>query len=363
MGTAQSGGQKVMPEDEQHASFDLESLDLRDSWLDTYRPDALMGYSILQADISTEFKRSHAALRGEAGAVEDSCIGSVIGLAIGDALGSPVEFSKVDYERRSLKYMGQPEFWEIHPDAEEGRRAAKNSAGYNSFGLKPGQWTDDTAMSLCLADSLLVHSGLEPKDLRLRFLNWWHFGYNNAFALDPGRQKGEPPASVGLGGNIGASLREFMETRGDFKASGDKLTSGNGSLMRLAPCAVFARTEVDAAMTIAAKQSLTTHLGDEAAELCRLLAFLLVPAYGRMGDTPAHGKSIGGPVSSTAKATVAGRTVASRSKAVPQPTTAKPRGIAKIMSCFSHHTFTSSPCTQPALLLSVILCYSCRLRT
>lgn len=31
------------------------------------------------------------------------------------------------------------------------------AAGFNRFGIKAGQWTDDTSMALCLADSLLVH--------------------------------------------------------------------------------------------------------------------------------------------------------------------------------------------------------------
>lgn len=43
---------------------------------------------------------------------------------------------------------------------------------YNRFRLRPGQWTDDASMGLCLADSLLVNHGFVPTDLRLRFLNW-----------------------------------------------------------------------------------------------------------------------------------------------------------------------------------------------
>merc|ERR1719331_405389 len=122
--------------------------------------------------------------------------------------------------------MGQKEIWQ----------APKNPSGFNKFELKPGQWTDDTSMALCLADSLLACRDLHSRDLRLRFLNWWHFGYNNAFKNDDKWRSCTRCGSVGLGGNIGASFREFQEDPADFTSSGDRQTNWNGSIMRLAPC-------------------------------------------------------------------------------------------------------------------------------
>jgi len=53
-------------------------------------------------------------------------------------------------------------------------------------------------MAKCLADSLLANNlTLNPKDLRIRFLLWWHFGYNNGSLGDQ---------SFGLGGNISESF-------------------------------------------------------------------------------------------------------------------------------------------------------------
>jgi ADP-ribosyl-[dinitrogen reductase] hydrolase len=46
----------------------------------------------------------------------------------------------------------------------------------NCFKLKPGQWTDDATMGLCLADSLLVRRGYDGSDIRARFWNWWFRG-------------------------------------------------------------------------------------------------------------------------------------------------------------------------------------------
>jgi len=154
--------------------------------------------------------------------------------------------------------------------------------GYNRFELKPGQWTDDASMALCLADSLLVHKGLNPRDLRLRFLNWWQFGLNNAFAHDKDRE-----GSVGLGGNIGASMREFVAKETEFTGSGDRSTSGNGSLMRLAPLPVFYASNRELALAMAHAQSKTTHQGDEAAECCRLLAHIIVAAINALERDPA----------------------------------------------------------------------------
>jgi hypothetical protein len=89
-----------------------------------------------------------------------------------------------------------------------------------AFRLQPGQWTDDTSMGLCLADSLLAHGYLNEYDLLLRFIAWAFGGYNNAFRNDIRR------GSVGLGGTIHASLNQFwlhghVRTRtGDDKSSG-----------------------------------------------------------------------------------------------------------------------------------------------
>lgn len=106
-------------------------------------------------------------------------MGSMLGMAIADAMGHRFEFAPLVYcEKPELVDMG------------------KGIGG--SFKLKPGQWTDDTSMGLCLADSLLVCGGeWNPHDCMHRFLSWWHGGYNNAFRYDKPRR-----SSCGLGGNV-----------------------------------------------------------------------------------------------------------------------------------------------------------------
>merc|ERR1719464_1014304 len=56
--------------------------------------------------------------------------------------------------------------------------------------------------------------------------------------------------------------------------AGNRFTSGNGSVMRNGALPVWYRGDVAAGMAAAAQQSRTTHRGDEAAELCRLLTFI-----------------------------------------------------------------------------------------
>jgi ADP-ribosyl-[dinitrogen reductase] hydrolase len=171
-------------------------------------------------------------------------------------LGAPLEFSPVSYTFNQLQSMGQTDIWD--------------NPNYNSFQLKSGQWTDDASMGLCLADSLLVNKGFSGVDLRLRFLRWWQFGYNNAFGHDnPVRN------SVGLGGNISESFMEFLNNPGPETKAGNLHTSGNGSIMRLAPVPVFYCRDLNQGLAVAYKQSKATHQGDEAAECCRLMTLII----------------------------------------------------------------------------------------
>jgi hypothetical protein len=190
---------------------------------------------------------------------EDFAMGAVLGLCVGDALGAPLEFTACRYiTQKHPKYLRDME-----------------STGH--FGLKKGQWTDDSSMSLCLADCLLVNKGFQPIDSMIRYLFWWNTGYNNAFGFDSKRRGYH---SVGLGGNIGASMAAFQESGAPKTPAGSRNTSGNGSLMRLAPLPVWYRNDLQAGMRAAREMSLVTHQGEEAAECCRLVTKIVITAIG-----------------------------------------------------------------------------------
>lgn len=179
-------------------------------------------------------------------------IGSMLGMAIGDAMGARYEFKSVRYGIEDLKDMGSLEV--------------------SNFDLEPGQWTDDTSMGLCIADSLLMNNGkLEPHDIMHRFLCWWKGGLNNAFRFNK-----IPRHSVGLGGNISLAMRAYPKDRAAETKAGDKKTSGNGSIMRNASIPICFSDNIEIAKEMARRQSLTTHQGLEAKECCSLLTHIIV---------------------------------------------------------------------------------------
>ena len=147
--------------------------------------------------------------------VEKKGIGSMLGMAIGDAMGGRYEFEDLRYNTVDLLNMGE---------------------GYGGIDhLLPGQWTDDTSMGLSIADSLLMNNGkLSEHDVMHKFIAWWRAGYNNAF-----RYNAQPRSSVGLGGNISLSFTYYLNYYNRYKQltnpqtyAGDQNTSGNGSIMR-----------------------------------------------------------------------------------------------------------------------------------
>ena len=174
--------------------------------------------------------------------VHDKCAGSLVGLAIGDALGAPVEFAK------------RGTFAPVTSYRSGGR-----------FALPEGAWTDDTAMALCLAESLIEKRGLDQKDLLERFCRWAEFGENTSTGM-----------SVGIGQNT-------LRALGDYKRTGElaakpfgRKNDGNGSIMRLAPVACYHKDDITRAIKTAKDQSRTTHSSSIAEECCELLASLLV---------------------------------------------------------------------------------------
>jgi ADP-ribosyl-[dinitrogen reductase] hydrolase len=183
------------------------------------------------------------------GSVLDQAVGMLLGLAVGDALGATLEFSGRDEKPRLTKMIGG-----------------------GPFDLKPGEWTDDTAMALALADSLLSCRGFDAADLMERFVSWWKHGRYSC---------------TGECFDIGATTRDalirFRETGNPCAGLADEHLAGNGSLMRLAPAVLFAGADRDVAMELARQQSLTTHAAPQAVEACAFFALLLCEAIGGYG--------------------------------------------------------------------------------
>ena len=223
-------------------------------------------------------------------------IGAMVGLAAADATGHWFEFlpacdrpgenrggSRFDVSRLEA-VPGSQERERPMPQAPGGRPACFEGEVFNKFALQMGQWTDDCSMALAMADSLIVRREFDGSDIRTRFWNWWHRGYGNAFGRD---DSCGPRTSVGLGGNIAASIDSMEQGQtptARYESSGED--SGNGSIMRLAPIAIFFSTPLEqpgrhplqACMDAARESSYTTHPGAVAAECCAFLAYLVARA-------------------------------------------------------------------------------------
>ena len=170
--------------------------------------------------------------------------GCLLGLAAGDALGTALEFE-------------QPGTFQPIADM----------IGGGPFGLSPGQWTDDTSMALCLAASLTECGGFDAADQMRRYASWADEGYLSS--------TGE---CFDIGNTVSRALSHFRRTVEPFAGSTDPRTAGNGSLMRLAPVAMFYAQDAREAMRHAAESSRTTHGAREAVDACRYFAGLLVAA-------------------------------------------------------------------------------------
>jgi len=257
MGTSQSAGKRdtMTPEEIAQVFSFPDGLDV--DRYNTFTNGSLGTYSIFKPGDPDKAMVQDFLMNNKFDAKTDKAMGALLALVCGDSMGAPLEFSSVRYGSTEFKGLDHDDIW------------AKD--GYNRFDLKQGQWTDDSSMGLCLADSLLVCKGFNPIDLRMRFLNWWTFGYCNAFGYDEDRN-----GSVGLGGNISSSFGEFVKKRTEYTTAGDEQTSGNGSVMRLSPVAIYYANDIKQAEAFAYKQSKTTHQGEEAAECSRLLSHIIV---------------------------------------------------------------------------------------
>ncbi|MEU8974278.1 ADP-ribosylglycohydrolase family protein [Streptomyces monashensis] len=158
-------------------------------------------------------------------------LGTVLGSAVGDALGAPFEFG---------------------PEGAFSARFPRPGGGgemCGGGGWDPGEATDDTQLAVLTAESLLERGRLDLPDVFTRFRRW--------AAADP-KDIGLQTEAVLTGGDPWdtAAARHFQVSQ---------RAAGNGALMRAAPSAVhFARHGREATMTAARRLSALTH-GDPAA--------------------------------------------------------------------------------------------------
>ncbi len=170
--------------------------------------------------------------------------GALLGLAVGDALGTTLEF---------------------RPPGSF--RPINDMVGGGPFRLKAGQWTDDTSMALCLAESLVDCEGHDPVDQLRRYVRWWREGHLSSTGT-----------CFDIGGTVARALAAFERTGEAYPGPTHEWAAGNGSLMRLAPVSLLYAGRPREAMDRAAESSRTTHGAAAAVDACRYMAALLVGA-------------------------------------------------------------------------------------
>lgn len=177
--------------------------------------------------------------------LEQRFSGCLLGLAVGDAVGTTLEFrTKDSYEHITDMVGGGP------------------------FRLKPGEWTDDTSMALCLATSLIECKGFNAKDQMERYCRWRDEGYmsSNGRCFD-------------IGGTVNSALNRYVRSGEPYSGSTDEQSAGNGSLMRLAPVTMYYHPNLENLIHYSGESSRTTHGAEECVEACKYYASLLLAAF------------------------------------------------------------------------------------
>lgn len=175
--------------------------------------------------------------------------GAMYGLAVGDAMGAPVEF------RPRGKFEPVTGFRDGGP-----------------FKLKAGQWTDDTSMALCLASSLIECDGMDAKDQMDRYLRWVNEGYMSCVGK-----------AIGIGQTVLRSLVRYHGTKNPYQGSTSTKHGGNGCIMRLAPVPIFYHDDAEKAVLNAVDSARTTHASPQALQTTAYFAGLI---WGALNGVP-----------------------------------------------------------------------------
>ena len=178
--------------------------------------------------------------------IKNKSIGCFIGLAIGDALGTTLEFKHRDTTKKITDIVGG-----------------------GPFELKAGEWTDDTSMALCLAISI-IKKGFDLKEQMDNYFKWYREGYlsSNGRCFD-------------IGITVRQALQQYSENKKPLAGKTDEYSAGNGSLMRIAPIPIAYRyndgevEKFNKLIEYAKLSSMTTHGEQRCIEACIAYSIIL----------------------------------------------------------------------------------------
>ena len=175
---------------------------------------------------------------------KDYAIGMFIGTAIGDALGAPLEFTEPNTGHPLTEMVG---------------------GGFHNTAV--GEWTDDTAMMVCIADAYINFKTFAPKVISNNFRDWKYYGTHGTRdnCFDIGRVTSDALSSI-EGSRVYGGSTEYM-------------TSGNGSIMRMAANVVVNHRCMALAIGESVATALITHGTKDTVQYVSALAEELYCGY------------------------------------------------------------------------------------
>jgi ADP-ribosylglycohydrolase len=167
--------------------------------------------------------------------------GALVGMAVGDALAAHTQFRKPG----TFAPVG-------------------DLLGGGPFDLPRGAWTDDTAMALLLAESLLERNGFDPHDQVQRYVRWQKEGHGSATGQ-----------CVGITANVAKALATAQYRRQPFAGSHDPEQLEKDSLSRVGPVVMFHFSDLPTAVAKAAEAARITAQAPAVLDCMRLLAAMI----------------------------------------------------------------------------------------
>ena len=167
--------------------------------------------------------------------------GALVGLAVGDALAAHTQFRK------------------------PGTFAAVGDLlGGGPFDQPRGAWTDDTAMALLLAESLLEREGFDAHDQVQRYARWQREGYGSATGQ-----------CVGISASVARALATAQYKRQPFAGSHDPEQHDKDPLSRVAPAVMYFFADAASAVAKASEAARITVQAPMVLDCVRLLAAMV----------------------------------------------------------------------------------------
>ena len=170
--------------------------------------------------------------------LRDRFHGALLGLAVGDAVAAATQYRRPG----TFSPVG-------------------DMLGGGPFDLPRGAWSDDTAMALCLADSLLERNGFDARDQVERYVRWQQEGYLSSTGQ-----------CVGITASTARAIAMAQWRRQPFSGSHDPAQVDPEPLSRVAPAVLFYFAASGPAVDHATEAARTTSQAPMVLEACRCLA-------------------------------------------------------------------------------------------